>query len=143
LIGPPVQVWFPATTSTTNTMNTLYLLGFFIFVIDMIFRCYLDPNYFPCGACHVVNRGGTGNLRRLYLPNSLGSFDFWCDFLSTICFLFEVSFIFKFRFAMETNVIQLTNLGFPVSSYDATRSFVNLRWLLSMCSMILNHNLKY
>jgi hypothetical protein len=117
LIGPPVRVWFPASASR-STMNTLFMLGFFIFVIDMIFRCYLDPNYFPCGACHMINRGGTGNLRRLYLPNSWGSFDFWCDFLSTICFLFEVTWICPFRFGMEENDLELTSLGFPVSRCD-------------------------
>lgn len=114
LIGPPIRVWLSVSASI-KLMNTLFMLGFFIFVIDMIFRCYLDPNYFPCGAWHMINRGGTSNLCRLYLPNSLGSFDFWCDFLSTICFLLEITWIFTSRFQMVTKDLELTKFGFPVS----------------------------
>jgi len=110
LIGPPVQMFISYTAN--NTMDILYLLGFIIFVMDMIFYCYLDPRYFPCGPCHIINR----EVRRSYLQNSLGSFSFWCDFLSTICFLFEISFLgLNFRRVWKPEIIQLQNLGFPVS----------------------------
>ena len=119
LIGPPVQMFMPC--AAKQTMDILYSLGFFIFVIDMIFHCYLDPRYFPCGPCHIINRS---ELRKSYLQNSLGSFSFWCDFLSTICFLFEISFLdlSSLRYGLKTEIIILQNFGFPVS-VDANRIF--------------------
>jgi len=113
LIGPPVQIFMPCTAK--QTMDILYFLGFFIFVIDMIFHCYLDPRYFPWGPCHIINRS---ELRKSYLQNSLGSFSFWCDFLSTICFLSEISFLglgLGLRHDLKTETIILQNLGFPTT----------------------------
>jgi len=118
LFGPPCQILF-IPQSGDETMNALYLLGFVIFVTDMIFNCYLDPKYLPCAFCYRTggqNKTHTSNHRSLcFLCGSLGSFNFWCDFCSTICFLLEVSFIVPHRFDQITNIIILNKFGFPVS----------------------------
>jgi len=43
----------------------------------------------------------------------VGSFSFWCDFVSTICFLLEIDIVYKHRFDSIKNVIQLNQYGFP------------------------------
>jgi len=120
LIGPPCQLWFIPKSGDT-TMDVFYLLGFFIFVTDMVFNFYLDPKYFPCAVydrkgLHLKNKTKHFNHQRPCFPcGSVGSFNFWCDFLSTMCFLAEVSFIFKGRFDQIVYVIELNEFGFPVS----------------------------
>jgi hypothetical protein len=45
----------------------------------------------------------------------LGSFLFWCDFISTMTLLSEIAFINKRAFESVTVMIQLDQFGMPVS----------------------------
>eukprot|EP00536_Pseudo-nitzschia_multiseries_P017930 jgi/Psemu1/328688/estExt_fgenesh1_pg.C_19450001 len=115
LFGPPCQIWFLPVAADV-AMNTLYFTGFVIFAVDMIFHCYLDPTYFRLVSC---NRRDERNKATAYADQgpcflgSVGSFMFWCDFASTICFLLEIDLIYKRRFESITYTIPLNRFGFP------------------------------
>ena len=118
LFGPTCQIWFIPVRGNL-TMNILYFLGFVIFVMDMIFRCYVDPKYFVHLSCDRMDGRNKANActgRGLHLIGYVGSFSFWCDFVSTICFLLEMDIIYKHRFDSIKNVIILNQYGFPVST---------------------------
>ena len=125
LLGRPCQFWFlPAAGDVA--LDTLHLVGFSIFTMDLVFHCYLDPLYYPWISfrCGKNNRRSSMTLqqqrRRCFPCIYLGSFNFWCDLASTICFLLEVSFFFPTRFGRSTIVIVLNENGFPVSELYAS-----------------------
>ena len=118
LFGRPCQLWFiPA--SGDVAMNVLYVVGFVIFVIDIIFHSYLDPKYLPFASCDRKGRkSGITSLgqRKYCFPYiSLGSFNFWCDFLSTLCFLLEFNVLSRSRFGQKKIEIVFDQFGLPVS----------------------------
>ena len=119
LFGRPCQVlFFPAHSDTA--LKILNIIGLVIFVIDMIFNSILNPMYLPFVSC---NRNcqpnaihSTNNQRQKYLPCVyVGSFNFWCDFLSTLCFILDFFYLGSF-FLDETITIHVNDFGVPVSS---------------------------
>ncbi len=126
LLGRPFQFWLIPERGDVF-LNYLHLIGFGVFCVDMVFHCYLDALYYPwIDVFYASKRRRTSmspQQQRLlwrYLPCIYpGSFDFWCDLLSTICFLLEVDFIFESRFSVSTIEIELNKDGFPVSGLCA------------------------
>lgn len=114
LIGPPCQRWFVPVAGDLG-MQILYMTGFAVFAIDMVFHCYLDPKYFPLISCDRPNAAQTHTGRKPCFPcGYIGSFNFWCDFASTICFLLEFTLVLSEN--MNEYTITLNKDGFPVST---------------------------
>jgi len=109
LLARPIQFFLiPARFDTA--LNFIFLVGFGFFLMDLVFHWYLDPSYYPKIRFTCKDeRSQVPFLPCIYF----GSFDFWFDLGTTVCFLFEVSFIFPRRFDQSTIMIPLNPFGFP------------------------------
>ena len=87
--------------------DILYTISLAVFVIDMILNVLLDPEYFACQFC--VRREG-----EKCFSLSIGSFLFWCDVVSTLALLFNISYINRLEYEMMQIHIQLNEYGVPV-----------------------------
>ncbi len=118
LLARPIQ-YFLIPSRFDGALNCLFLIGFGFFVMDLVFQCYLDPSYYPKirSPCKDGDRPSPFRTQRIpFLPFiDFGTYEFWFDLESTICFLFEVTFLFPRRFDQSTISIPLNHLGFPVS----------------------------
>ena len=104
------------------------------FVIDMIIRCMTDHDYFVCTLCgnHNSTSGmltpgphttGGGSINSLAYVDSreesetfaIGSFLFWCDLISTMAILFDLSYINPNVSGIAEVDIALDGDGIPVS----------------------------
>lgn len=115
LFGSPIQFWLvPA--SGDYTFDALYLLGFAFFWVDIVFNSYADPEYFHCGPSRSYQQGTNPNFlnQTRICSFRLGSYNFWCDFISSGGFLWDVSFINQWEFAMKVMSIALDSMGVPV-----------------------------
>lgn len=105
----------------------VFMATFVIFWIDIFMRIDAEPHYFPLNACgvrwhrhtHRVGGGGAQNGAASttgFCCTSLeiGSFLFWCDALSTLALLQEISFIDTENFAPIWIEITLDSFGVPV-----------------------------
>jgi hypothetical protein len=115
LFGSSIQFWFfPA--SADPVFDALYIVGFAFFWVDILFNVYTDPEYFVWDLCR--NQQGTNqNLNhnsRGWGSFRCGSYNFWCDFVSSGGFLYDVSFINQSEFAMAVIPIALDSMGVPV-----------------------------
>jgi hypothetical protein len=118
LFGSQIQFWaFPKEGDTA--FDTLYCCGFLIFMIDVVFNAYADPEYFVCDPSHRRRSNRSSQTKKGYSCRqqrfcSGGSFNFWCDLISSVGFLYDVSFINKREFAMHFAYIELDRIGVPV-----------------------------
>jgi hypothetical protein len=101
------------------------------FVLDMLLRCIMDKEYFVCA----VSGGGSSSAttttgrtlppgfnnnphldaREVHLPCSIGSFLFWCDLVSTLAILYDLSYANKNSNGVRQIEIGLDSDGVPVS----------------------------
>lgn len=110
LFGSEVQeLWIPPEGDLT--MDILYCLGLAVFSMDMIMRCYLEPKYVQVPGCRNKENAQNSAWGRC----QLGSFLFWCDLVSTLTFLYSISFINSGAYAIQTIDISLNEIGIPVS----------------------------
>jgi hypothetical protein len=88
--------------------DVLYTLGLAFFLVDLCIRCRIEPNYFMFSICG----RGIGDA-----PGSVvcGSFMFWCDLVSTLAFLYDISYVNTRHYDMITVDIALDPFGQPVS----------------------------
>lgn len=88
--------------------DVLFTLGLAFFIIDLCIRCRIEPNYFMFYICG----RGIGDA-----PGKLicGSFMFWCDLVSTLAFLYDISYVNTRHSDMITVDIMLNQFGQPVS----------------------------
>lgn len=120
LFGSEVQeLWIPPEGDLT--MNVLYCLGFAVFSMDMIMRCFLDPKYVQSPRC----RNNENAQNSAWGRCQLGSFLFWCDLVSTLAFMYSISFIHSQAFAIQTIDISLNDIGIPVSFVESLLEFVD------------------
>ncbi|KAL3921868.1 MAG: hypothetical protein SGILL_002519 [Bacillariaceae sp.] len=106
------------------------MLAFFI--IDMIIRCVTDHDYFVCTLCcgngaasgiPVQPTGGSINSLAYVEtkdtePFAFGSFLFWCDLVSTLAILYDLSYINPNVHGFNQVEIGLDSDGIPVSGFD-------------------------
>lgn len=110
LFGSEIQdIWVPP--KGDKVMDALFCLALTVFTMDMIMRCYLEPKYVSVPRC--CDKESAQNSA--WGPCQLGSFHFWCDLLSTLTLLYNISFINTLAFAIETIDISLNDIGIPVS----------------------------
>jgi hypothetical protein len=102
LFGSEVQdLWIPPHGDIV--MNVFFTIALAVFSFDIIMRCFLDPSYMPWCGCAASK-------------SSLGSFMWWCDVVSTLTLLYNISFINTNLLQMNTIEITLNQLGIPVSN---------------------------
>lgn len=94
--------------------NTLALITFIFFVLEMVLMTIAEPNYVIFDISSFAGNkflaaGADGNK-----SCSLGSFLFWCDLVSTIVLLYGITWINKGRLGLKTVDIFLDADGFPV-----------------------------
>jgi hypothetical protein len=90
----------------------LYTIALAVFILDMILNLLVDPEYF-----------GFDPWRRLQQPHQpkrwtcgVGSFMFWCDVVSTLALLHDISFINQREYEMPELKLELNEYGIPVST---------------------------
>lgn len=103
LFGSPIQILFTPKQADT-AFDILYILALIIFVMDMIFNMFVDPNYFGIDQFrkHRVQHFDQAK----FCKYGIGSFKMWCDVVSTAALLYDISYI-NLR-ESEEEVIQLS-----------------------------------
>lgn len=110
LFGSEIQeLWIPPAGDVA--MDVLYCLALAVFAMDMFMRCYLEPKYVTVPRCRKKESAQNSAWGRC----QLGSFLFWCDLVSTMTLLYNISFIYPPGSAIETIDIKLNVIGIPVS----------------------------
>lgn len=109
LFGSEFQELFIPPTGDI-VMDILFFIALGVFTADIIMRCYLEPNYASLPTCHPNQQNSAWGRC------SMGSFLFWCDFVSTLTLLYNISFINAHTFQAKTIDITLNVIGIPVSS---------------------------
>ena len=109
LFGAQFQkLWAPKEVDIV--FDVLYTVALGAFALDIIFRCYTEPQYFEFNLCAKT----TGDPPAAWGSCRLGSFMFWCDLLSSATLLFNISFVNASAFEVETIAIELDRYGLPV-----------------------------
>ena len=104
LFGSQVQeLWTPKEADVV--FDVLFSIALGVFLLDMIIRCFLEPQYFEFST--PKSKTAWGSCR-------LGSFMFWCDLISSMTLLFDISYVNNRWFATEAVTIQLNQKGMPV-----------------------------
>jgi len=93
-------------------MDVLFCIALAVFTMDMVMRCYLEPKYVAVPRCRKKENAASSPWGRCQLG---GSFLFWCDLLSTLTLLYNISFINKSEFKIKGIDITLNSIGIPVS----------------------------
>jgi hypothetical protein len=108
-----------------NAFDVLYTLGLAFFTMDLCIRCRIEPNYSMFSIC---GRGfGDSPVGSVVC----GSFMFWCDLVSTLAFLYDISYVNTRHYAMITVDITLDGFGQPVSFAKVIFAcFASCCWLL-------------
>lgn len=128
LFGSQLQeLWVPK--EGDFYFDILFTIALGVFVIDMLIRCYVEPNYFGFNLRKPTDASAAWGSCRL------GSFMFWCDMISTATLLYDISFINRPLFDEETIEIELDPWGMPVSSCELNVG----NWITLLKSLIRRH----
>ncbi|KAG7368756.1 adenylate cyclase [Nitzschia inconspicua] len=119
LFGSPIQFW-AVSKEVDVVFDALYIFGFVFFMIDIVLNSYADPRYLECNPFHrKMRRSHKATNTDGYYAHSwscgVGSFNFWCDLISSIGFLYDVSFINQAEFFMHSMYIELDRTGVPIN----------------------------
>lgn len=110
LFGCQIQeLWVPKEWDTAVDVLFTVALGFF--ALDIIIRCYTEPQYFEF---HLCGKTVLGDAPGAWGSCRLGSFMFWCDLLSSSTLLFDISYVNARHFDAATIDIDLDRFGLPV-----------------------------
>ena len=127
LFGSQIHhLWLPP--NADGAMDVLYGVTFLFFMVDMGLRVYAEPNYFQFqfGLCWYHNNTSFESGSCL-----LGSFMFWCDFISMMTLLYEISKINQGLAETPEVTIDLDDHGRPVSKNLLLREHVVTKGLTS------------
>lgn len=122
LFGTQIQdLWCPK--SSDVAFDVLFTCSFIFLIFDVLLRSVADPSYFvfTVGRRDFRSLDGESTFVRsdalcgLHTCIQIGSFMFWCDLLSTLSLLWDISYIGGLRTAMITVDIEIDELGVPVS----------------------------
>lgn len=127
LFGESVQyLWCPK--SSDLAFNYLYTIGFAFFGIDVVMRCYVSPAYFVFEFFGLDYRFDAQGTRRPRPPPGglkggwgesvikIGSFMFWCDVISTLTLLYDISWI-------NTGLLERAEVTIPVDVLGVAVSY--------------------
>ena len=129
LFGPAAQSLADVEKKGDLVFMYLRIVMLVFFIVDIAVRCVVEEEYFMftlCGAARA--RSELSSASTAPPPRSstisgdakestcvIGSFLFWCDFLSTLSILYDLSFLNNHHLHPVLNMIKL-NDGIPVSS---------------------------
>lgn len=129
LFGAQIRNMFiPA--SADAAADAVFLATFFIFWIDIGMRVIVEPNYFAFNLCGLGRKIDTERPmaeQETCCNVQLGSFLFWCDVISTLTLLHEISFIDKANFSEIPILVTLDPFGVPVSLLEVCNDGVPCR----------------
>ena len=112
LFGSQIRhLFIPSSMDAAFDIISLVVFGFF--VLDMIIRMMIYPNYFSISCCNTSGANGGNDVQTGCV---LGSFVFWCDLVSTITLLYDISWINEGEYNVKEVKIQLNEFGSPVST---------------------------
>ena len=126
LFGTQIQdLWCPK--SSDVAFDVLFTCSFIFLIFDVLLRSVADPSYFvfTVGRRDFRSLDGESAFIRsdalcgLHTCLQIGSFMFWCDLLSTLSLLWDISYIGRLRTAMIMVDIEIDELGVPVSQVSA------------------------
>jgi hypothetical protein len=124
LFGPQFRDLFIPKDGDT-AMDIIFMVALVFFTLDILIRIDVEPNYFSFDLfCRRQRPQASGDLGGMGCGSCrLGSFLFWCDVISTLTLLYEISFINHNHFdELEIN-IRLDRFGVPVRSCRGSCSF--------------------
>ena len=117
MFGPSIQSLIDTGAKGDIAFLNLRIIMFFFFIVDMLVRCITEENYFAFRLCRrkdiqnsasSLSRSNTNNGDSIESFFRFGSFLFWCDFLSNISILYDLSFINNHHFDPVVVEIYLT-----------------------------------
>jgi hypothetical protein len=120
LFGPQIRDMYISKDGDT-AMDVIFMCALVFFTLDILIRIDVEPNYFSFDLfCRRGQRKeGSSDLATGWMgcgSYGLGSFLFWCDVISTLTLLHEISFINRDHFDEIQINIQLDMFGVPVRS---------------------------
>ena len=122
LFGTQIQdLWCPK--SSDLAFDVLFTCSFVFLIVDVLLRSVADPSYFLFTVGKRDFRSSDGEpaytrsdaLCGLHNCFQIGSFMFWCDLLSTLSLLWDISYIGGLRNSTILVGIGIDVLGVPVS----------------------------
>jgi hypothetical protein len=115
--------------------DILYIIAFSFFIFDMMFHLLVDSEYF---GFYLLRRATRYQKNQPYQPKprswtcGIGSFMFWCDFVSAGALLYDISWINPGEYALLEQSIRLNDEGVPVSSSSLVEN-------LSVCCLFFSY----
>jgi hypothetical protein len=140
LFGSSIQdLWMGADGDIVFEVIRNIMLAYFVW--DMLIRCLTDKEYFVCtvgggsasamtptasgtplaGSNNAASGGPTRHsmthfdAKEMHPQFATGSFFFWCDLVSTLAILYDLSYVNKNSNGVQQVQIGLDNDGVPVS----------------------------
>lgn len=119
LFGPQIRDMYISKDGDT-AMDVIFMTALVFFTVDILIRIDVEPNYFSFGLfCRRQRSQGSSDMATGWMGcggYGLGSFLFWCDVISTLTLLHEISFINRDHFDEVRIDIRLDMFGVPVRS---------------------------
>ena len=106
--GPCRELFIPK--AGDSAVDAVFCVVFVFFVTDMGMRMDAEDHYFEISCCG----GGGGKRQSGWFCCRMGSFLFWCDFLSTFTLLADITWFNKEKFSENQFEITLNSFGIPV-----------------------------
>jgi len=113
LFGSPFQFLF-APKNADVVFDSLYIVALIVFVVDMILNMFVDPDYLGFDPFR-RNRVQPFDQAK-FCTYGIGSFNMWCDVVSTAALLYDISYINSSLYAEEVVTLILDEHGLPVRS---------------------------
>ena len=109
------DIFIPSSGDTA--LDVLFMMAFCVFWIDIFIRIDVEPSYFKFHfSCRRSSKDSDNNPNWTTCGNfRFGSFIFWCEVVSTLALLYDISFIAKKNFDEQSYTIKLDRYGLPVS----------------------------
>ena len=111
LFGSPIQ-FLLVPMEVDDVFTALYIAALAVFVVDMILHMLAEQDYLGCDP---FRKHRVQQFDRARMCNAgIGSFNMWCDILSTGALLYDIPYINKPQFEEESFVLLLNSDGLPV-----------------------------
>jgi hypothetical protein len=100
-------------------MDGIFTVVLVVFLVDIGMRIDVEPNYFSIHlyCCHSAPHEEKSIHGSCSNSCHFGSFIFYCELLSTLVLLSEISYVNTAKFSEQTLHIVLNRFGVPVSSF--------------------------